>query len=768
MARATKQTGKIRASFPHIKDWHAIVVIVASAVIFFRDILLQKAFMWEDFINQFYPFRNFAAVSLAKGELPLWNPYTFNGMPFQADIQSALFYIPNLIQMFFVSGERLHFFWVESFIILHYILAGVSMYFLTKHFKVDKLPALFSGLVYMLSGFMITHGIHQIIINHVAWLPLVLLLFTKSIEQKSLFYTILGGLTLGHSVLAGFPQLSLYIFLLLLFYFVFLFIVKLKETNFNQAFSIIPIAAGFILIAVLLTAIQILPTLELAPLSNRAAISYEKSLEGTFHPQQIITLLIPKFFGEQSAQVSNYWGQGQYWHYWETNFYIGIAGLLFALFAFSIIHKNKFVLFFSIVFLFAILYALGDFFILHKFFFHNIPGFHLFRNPGRMSLLFTFSGAILSGFGLNEILKFSNPADNQASKKLLVKISLITILIGAVVWGLVQLGVFQQHQNVQLLQEIRDISSNQSNIMLAFVAVIALVIFIFNRYKISSFVFTVLILLIQFIDVHNFGFNFNNGKISPNEYYRRTERLTSFLKTEGEKEYFRINSRQGGNLILDRNQGMVDRLFLMEGYTPLALQRAFTIGSSWDKICDLHNAKYRIQIDEERQSMGLTQSTTYLPRAWFVYNYKVISEDEKIKEFMSQSDFDPSQIVVLEGEINLPQTQKRNIAWNSWKADIFSYKLNSISMDVSTPDDGILVLSEIFYPGWKAYIDGVEQNILRANWNLRALEVSKGEHRIEICFEPKPLFDGAIISFATIGLCGIGIVYSLRKKNKKI
>ncbi|MDI6804368.1 MAG: YfhO family protein [Bacteroidota bacterium] len=741
-----------------IKNWHAIAVIVASVVIFFRDILLQKAFMWEDFIYQFYPFRNFAAVSLANGELPLWNPFTFSGMPFQADIQSAVFYIPNLIQMFLVSSERLHFFWVELFIVFHYMLAGISMYFLMKHFKIEKLPALFSGLVYMLSGFMITHGIHQIIINHVAWLPLVILLFTKAIEHKSLFYTILGGLTLGHSVLAGFPQLSLYIFLLLLFYFVFIFIVKLKETNFNQSFTLAPIAVGFVLIAVLLTAIQILPTMELAPLSNRAEISYEKSLDGTLHPQQIITLLIPKFFGEQSAQQSNYWGQGQYWQYWETNFYIGIAGLLFAVFAFSIIHKNKLVLFFSLTLLFSILYALGDYFILHKFFFQNIPGFHLFRNPGRMSLLFTFSATILSGFGLNEIIKSSN-------KKLLSKISLITILTGALVWGLVQLGLFQEHQNPQFLQDIMNIARSQSNVMLAFTTILGILIFIFSRSKISTLIFTALILLIQFIDVHNFGFDFNNGKVSPTEYYNRSERLTTYLKKEGEEEFFRINSRQGGNMLLDRNQGMVDRIFLMEGYTPLALQRAFTIGSSWEKICDLHNAKFRIQIDEKRQSMGLTESITYLPRAWFVYNYKVTNEDEKIKEFMTQPNFDPAQIVVIEEDIKLPPLQ--NISRDSWKADIISYKLNSISLDVSTREDGILVLSEIFYPGWKAYIDGTEQNILRANWNLRAVIVAKGQHKIEIRFEPKPLYNGAIISFATIGLCAIGIVYSLRKINSK-
>ncbi len=766
MAKATKQPGKIGASFPNIKDWHAIAIIVVSVVVFFRDILLQKAFMWEDFLYQYFPWRYFAATSLANGELPLWNPYTFNGMPFQADIPTATFYIPNLLLTLFVKSSKLHFYWVEFFIIIHFILAGVSMYYLLKYFKLEKVISLFGSIVFMLSGFMVTHTIHPQIIHHIGWLPLIFLLFKKNLDKKSLLYTILGGLTLGHSILAGFPQLSLYIFLLLFSYFLFEFVILSKVSGIKESVKIILPSAGVIFIAIAITAIQIIPTMELTPLSNRAEITYEKSQEGTFHPQQIITLLIPKFFGEQSAQQSNYWGQGQYWQYWETNFYIGIAGLLFAVFAFSIIHKNKLVLFFSIVFLFSILYALGDYFILHNFFFHNIPGFHLFRNPGRMSLLFTFSAAILSGFGLNEIIKYSNLPDNQAGKKLLTKISLFTILAGTLVWGLVQLGIFQEHQNLQFLQDIMNIARSQSNVMLAFTTILGILIFIFSRSKISTLIFTALVLLIQFVDVHIFGFNFNNGKVSPTDYYKGTERLTNYLQTEGEKEYFRINSRQGGNMLLDRNQGMVDKIFMMEGYTPLSLQRIYPPAESWEKLCDLMNARFRIQVNEKNQTMGLTQSTTYLPRAWFVYNYKVISEDEKIKEFMSRPDFDPSQVVVLEEEINLPPAQ--NLSWNSWNAKITSYNLNSIALEVSTPDDGLLVLSEIFYPGWKAYVDGVEQNILRANWNLRAIKVKKGQYKIEIRFEPNPLYNGAIISFATIGLCAIGIVYSLRKKNNKI
>src|SRR5437879_5295994 len=164
-----------------LKDWHAVLALTLMVTIFSREILLQKAFFWEDFMYQYYPFRNFAAVSLKNGQLPLWNPYTFNGMPFQADIQTALFYVPNLLLTFFVTGGRLSLYAFEVEIILHYIIAGIGMYYLAKSFGIEKLFSMFSGLVFALSGFMITRAIHQPMICETAWLPVIVLLFRRTL-----------------------------------------------------------------------------------------------------------------------------------------------------------------------------------------------------------------------------------------------------------------------------------------------------------------------------------------------------------------------------------------------------------------------------------------------------------------------------------------------------------------------------------------------------------------------------------------------------------
>src|SRR5258708_31695506 len=92
---------------PRIKDWQAVAILGIAVAVFFSGILIQHTFLWDDVLAQTYPFRAFAATSLANHELPLWNPYVFGGMPFPADIQSAIFYLPNLLLTLFVAGGRL-------------------------------------------------------------------------------------------------------------------------------------------------------------------------------------------------------------------------------------------------------------------------------------------------------------------------------------------------------------------------------------------------------------------------------------------------------------------------------------------------------------------------------------------------------------------------------------------------------------------------------------------------------------------------------------
>lgn len=736
-------TNKLLSEFHHIKDWQALLLIAVGVIVFFRDILLQKTFFWEDFIYYFYPVRNFAAVSLASGEIPLWNPYTFNGMPFLADVQTAIFYIPNLLLTMFVQDGRLSFYWVELFIILHYILAGVGMYYVAKSFAIERVFALFSGLTYALSGFMIVHAIHQVIICQIAWLPLVTLLFRKTLGKRSIITAVGTGLLLGHSTLAGFPQLVLYTFFFLFLIFVFELVVSYRQTGFLPSLRMIPYAACVIVVAVGLTAIQWLPTLELSTLSQRAEISYEKSLVGSLDLEQIITLIVPKFFGASGAKGSNYWGPGGYYDYWETCSYIGIVGLIGAVFATTMVKRRLYVGFFAGIALFSLLYAFGESFFLHRFFFHVVPGFERFRNPARMMLLFTFSVALLSGFGFQLFFqKF------DSLRRFFLRMIGAIGVFGLLLWIGAHAGVFHQDVPSQAFQRIHPATTAETTTAFILILVSCGMLFMIVRGIVSKTFGLVVLLIVQFVDMHVFGFDQNNSSVHPDEYFGQGRQIVRSLKEEGKKELFRVNVRQHGGMVLDRNTGMLDRIFLMEGYTPLVLQNVYPPARDWDKVCDLLNAKYRVYIDEKQNTRGLRAVTTYLPRAYFVYDAITIPEDSALQEFMRSDKFDPRRSVVLEKKptITLPDT----IGVSDWFAKIVSYKNNVISLDVYTPKNGVLVLSEIFYPGWVVVIDGEQQEVYRANWNLRAVPVSAGHHQVEFRFEPRSYRNGMWVTLGVL------------------
>src|SRR6266513_2960447 len=119
-------------TLPKISPLAALGILLGLVLIFYSPILFGEKFLWEDFLEQEFPFRNLAASSLAAGHIPQWNPYVFCGMPFIADIQIAFWYPVNMLQSLFVSDGHLSPVVMQWFIILHYFVAAAGMFFLVK------------------------------------------------------------------------------------------------------------------------------------------------------------------------------------------------------------------------------------------------------------------------------------------------------------------------------------------------------------------------------------------------------------------------------------------------------------------------------------------------------------------------------------------------------------------------------------------------------------------------------------------------------------
>ncbi|MGB9913253.1 MAG: hypothetical protein ACPLRO_07795, partial [Candidatus Kapaibacteriota bacterium] len=109
--------------------WIVFLIFLATTFFFFSDQILLNSFFWEDFVEYVFPIQNFSAKTFARGEIPFWNPYTFAGMPFLADIQVGFFYIFNrVLSLFTLSGNNLPVLALEIVIILHFFFAQINSY----------------------------------------------------------------------------------------------------------------------------------------------------------------------------------------------------------------------------------------------------------------------------------------------------------------------------------------------------------------------------------------------------------------------------------------------------------------------------------------------------------------------------------------------------------------------------------------------------------------------------------------------------------------
>ncbi|MDG5815728.1 YfhO family protein [Chitinispirillales bacterium ANBcel5] len=766
----------------------AATTLLILTIIYYWQLLSGSGFLWNDYIQQNFPYRLFASTALREGVFPFWNPYVFSGMPFFADIQTAVLYPLNLILVPFASET-----WLDSSVfqiqlVFHIFLSGLFMYLLAKDLKLLTSSSLLAAIVYMFSAYMTAHIFHTNIIHAATWFPLIILFFRRMLEYKSILYLALCSLTLSVSFYAGHPQLMVHIYYWLGSFYLFSFIydtVK-KKTTFKQEAIRGGLFTGMVVLSIGLSSLQLLPTSALSEETSRQTMTLEEASEGSFRPYRFLTLLAPDFYGDPDS----YWGisqrdtRGGTHNYWETAAYVGILPLLLSIFGAAIFIKKPIVLFLVIIGVVSILLAMGDSFFLFGIVFRLLPGLDRFRVPARFAYIFITSVSILSAYGLQWLLTTSKNLKPSTQKNL--KLALISgVSVSVLLVLLLSSGAFKQTINSFILnagvfgsdqasisafvdQEAYPAAVNASVKALLFILLSAALIFLNFKGILTTKMTATCALIIVFADLGSFGMGYaSRGSDDPSRVFSHTD-LVKQLQEQQEKEFFRINSRGtnpgsyeigGPFMFLHRNQGSVHRLFLMEGYNQLRLNRQ--IVDRRPRSLDLMNVKYKIHVNNSNQ-MSIVTHPSYQPRAWMAYSYEIETDESKILSRIHSADFDHRNSVILEEKPIISPSQEGN-----YTVEITSYSLNEITLEVETEKDGFLILSEIYYPAWKAYVNGEEKPLYRAQYALRAIPVSAGKHTVVCRFEDESFKAGLVGTLFSLLITAGIISYSIVKRRQQ-
>ena len=180
-------------------NFWAVLVLFFSSLLFFYDLFGERYLLTErDLAPYFIPPRFFWAESLKQWNFPLWNPYQFSGQPFFANPQNADLYPFN--GLFFLFPFDIAF---NAIIILHFFLAGLFVYLFLRDLKVSSTGSLISGLILMLSGYLLSvHSLLTILLS-VIWTPLIMLFFRRAMISPGIRNEIMTAVFITLSFLGG-------------------------------------------------------------------------------------------------------------------------------------------------------------------------------------------------------------------------------------------------------------------------------------------------------------------------------------------------------------------------------------------------------------------------------------------------------------------------------------------------------------------------------------------------------------------------------------
>lgn len=386
------------------RDTTALGILAAVILISFADLLIGDATVlsarYFDVHLLFAHWRQLAASELAAGNLPLWNPYIFGGVPLLGGFQAAVLYPPNLVYLLLPTTTA-----INCEFILHLMIAGGLTYVWLGGHALQRPARLFGALLFAFSGPVYTciAGGHLPHLDTIAWAPGILLVLDRLRTRPTAGWVTAGAVIVALQQLAGFPEIA---FLTALFAGIYCVLtgwaasadIPQRRLRVQRLGRSLGLFAVIYLIGAGLAAIQILPGLEAAAESTRSTnIDYATASSYGIGWDSLVTLVVPFVFGGSDEVI--YWGR---WYFHTNCLFFGVCGLLLATYGLTC-KRFKFRTAVVVIVLGALAVALGSATPVHRLLYDWLPIFGRFRGPADAMFVVHLFLALAAAGGLQRV-----------------------------------------------------------------------------------------------------------------------------------------------------------------------------------------------------------------------------------------------------------------------------------------------------------------------------------------------------------------------------
>ncbi len=700
-----------------------------------------------DLITQLFPWKKLTVESWKLGQIPLWNPYSFSGTIHAGNYQSAVFSPVNILFFIlpFIHG------WSFS-VLLQPLIAGLSLFLFLKLLKRSDMASLVGSLGFMFCGFLTTWMGYETLGWAIAFLPLSLAGIVLYDQKKNWWSGVLISFSVAFSLLSGHYQISFYALVAIA-----LFISLFVRGGRSKLYVVFFVIAG-----ILLCMDQLMLSFLALLQSNRASSFTSGSIPWNY----LITLFSPDFYGNPVTR-NDWFGQ-----YAEWASYIGVIPLCFSVYSListRVKEKNIFILLAIISLLLAMSTPLNT--LLYQL---HIPVIST-SVATRMVVLLSFSLAVLSAFGVDELRR-----DWLAQHTTKIKLTGV-VLIGfaLLLWSGILLFKF-------LPVESLIIAKRNTVIPTASLVIFVLSISVGMKLKrMRPLLLTILVVVTagEMVRYSSKWMPFDSAAyIYPDlpviSFLKNTVKEKRVYGTFGNEldTYYGIPSVEGydalyqqryGEFISAAADGTIHEL--QRSVVQLDKQGKYT--ERWLELLGTQYLLYRksdgrnvwvfphwnypqyrsIYQDEKYEVL---ENTKAIPRALLASEYKLAKSKTEILEAIESEQTNLQTTVVLEEKPEIePKAGEGNVT-------ILSYLPNYLEIRTSASSPKLLFISDVFDSGWHASVNGKEEKIFRANYAFRAVSVPSGDSTVRFWYLPKEFLIALIISAVTLGFI---IIISVRK-----
>lgn len=738
----------------HWPRWLTVpLLLFAIVTCFYWKLVFTYQFDWmwsPDLADQVLPWWQEAARQLQHGQFPLWDPHNWMGQPLLGQAQPGVAYPLNWLLWLMPREHGLIPMWAVNwyYVVMHY-MAALFCYLLCRDLGRSRAASLIAGLAFSLAGYIGWNDWPQMV-NGAVWTPLVFLFLLRAVRGvRPWANAALSGSCIGMAWLSGHHQVPIFLTLAAAGAWLY-YIFEEGRPNWRVAW----IAAVAMVFSPIVGALQILPAREYGRLAYRwvgarqqlgwdDVVPYYVHAKHAMHPMYLFGILIP--------------GYGD-----NTGVFLGMVAVSLALIAITVWWRQHLVKFFAAIALGGLVYSLGGNSVFQGFIYAVIPFVEKARVPAMAKLLFDTAFCVLAAFGVDALAtsKESEEAGSDWIRRINVGIAAFAVILGFTLLAILVANKFQWDWDDRVAMTV------------LFSVLLAALLYAWRTQNLTRpEAITLLTLLLLFEVGQHAGFMLADRNDS--------DRRNFLDKAWGNGDIAEFFERQPGPFrVATQTEDIVRNwgdFYNVDFPTALAgvTVNTYLLPTHLPAVRRLVGTKYTLargatdptqsEVFRGASGIGVFENAGVFNRAWAVHEIVPVHDTDEARAFI-EDHVDELRSKAL----SLEQPPPRLPACPAPKDLVFvtRYAPSDISIRADMSCDGMVVLSDTYYPGWYASVDGRPAPIFEVDLAFRGVPVPKGAHGITFRYRPRSVYWGAALTFT--GLLGAAVLTFRSGKKRRI